>query len=558
MSRSLDSAQSFLERLEARGGREGAVLAGEFSDIQARSAAWKADGVCSTEAGSRPENVRKNRYKDVLPYDQTRVILSLLREEGHSDYINGNFIRVRVGVTEGGGLGVARGEQQNLSSEFGLHQGVDGSLAYIATQGPLPHTLLDFWRLVWEFGVKVILMACREIENGRKRCERYWAQEQEPLQTGLFCITLIKEKWLNEDIMLRTLKVTFQKESRSVYQLQYMSWPDRGVPSSPDHMLAMVEEARRLQGSGPEPLCVHCSAGCGRTGVLCTVDYVRQLLLTQVIPPDFSLFDVVLEMRKQRPAAVQTEKQYRFLYHTVAQMFCSMLQNASPHYQNIKENCAPLYDDALFLRTPQALLAIPRPPGGVLRSISVPGSPGHAMADTYAVVQKRGAPVGAGRGTETGTGARSAEEAPLYSQVTPRAQRPGAHAEDVRGTLPGRIPADQSPAGSSAYEDVVGGAQTGGLGFNLRIGRPKGPRDPPAEWTRVWSLALSPRLEYNVAILAHCNLCLCLPGSSNSSASASQVAGIKRMYHYAQLIFVFLVEMGFHHVGKAGLELLTS
>ncbi|XP_030782258.1 tyrosine-protein phosphatase non-receptor type 18-like isoform X1 [Rhinopithecus roxellana] len=208
MSCSLDAARSFLERLEARGGREGPVLAGEFSDIQARSAAWKADGMCSTKAGSRPENMRKNRYKDVLPYDQTRVILSLLQEEGHGDYINGNFIR-----------------------------GVDGSLAYIATQGPLPHTLLDFWRLVWEFGVKVILMACREIENGRKRCERYWAQEQEPVQTGLFCITL---------------------ESRSVSQLQYMSWPDCGVLSSPDHMLAMVEEARRLQGFGPEPLCVHC------------------------------------------------------------------------------------------------------------------------------------------------------------------------------------------------------------------------------------------------------------------------------------------------------------
>ncbi|XP_033035816.1 tyrosine-protein phosphatase non-receptor type 18-like isoform X5 [Trachypithecus francoisi] len=191
-------------------------------------------------------------------------------------------------------------------------------------------------------------------------------------------------------------------------------------------------------------------------------------------------------MRKQRPAAVQTEEQYRFLYHTVAQMFCSTLQeNASPHYQNIKENCAPLYDDALFLRTPQALLAIPRPPGGVLRSISVPGSPGHAMADTYAVVQKRRAPAGAGPGTETGPGARSAEEVPLYSQVTPRAQRPGAHAEDVRGTVPGRVPADQSSAASGAYEDVAGGAQTGGLGFNLRIGRPKGPRDPPAEWTRV-------------------------------------------------------------------------
>ncbi|KAK2507122.1 hypothetical protein MC885_004111 [Smutsia gigantea] len=183
MSRSLDAARSFLQQLEARGGREGAVLASEFRDIRARSAAWKTESaLCSAEAGSRPGNVRKNRYKDVLPYDQTRVILSLLQEEGHSDYINGNFIR-----------------------------GTDGSQAYIATQGPLPHTLLDFWRLVWEFGVKVILMACREMENGRKKCERYWAQEQEPLQIGLFYITLTRETWMNADIILRTLHVTFQK-----------------------------------------------------------------------------------------------------------------------------------------------------------------------------------------------------------------------------------------------------------------------------------------------------------------------------------------------------------
>ncbi|XP_058157200.1 tyrosine-protein phosphatase non-receptor type 18 isoform X3 [Dasypus novemcinctus] len=200
-----------------------------LQDIRARSAAWKTEGVCSTKAGSQPGNVRKNRYKDVLPYDQTRVILSLLQEEGHDDYINGNFIR-----------------------------GVDGSQAYIATQGPLPHTLLDFWRMVWEFGVKVILMACRETELGRKKCERYWAQEQEPLAIGLFCITLTKETWLNADTMVRTLQVTLQKESRSVHQLQFLSWPDRGVPSNPDHVLALVEEARRLQGSGPGPLCVHC------------------------------------------------------------------------------------------------------------------------------------------------------------------------------------------------------------------------------------------------------------------------------------------------------------
>ncbi|XP_049745006.1 tyrosine-protein phosphatase non-receptor type 18 [Elephas maximus indicus] len=459
MSRSLDSARSFLEQLEAWGGHKAAILSGEFRDIRARSASWKTEGVCSTEAASQLGNMKKNRYKDVLPYDQTRVILSLLQEEGHGDYINGNFIR-----------------------------GADGSQAYIATQGPLPHTLLDFWRLVWEFEVKVILMACREIEQGQKKCERYWAQEQEQLKIGLFSVILTKAMQVNADIMLRTLQVTFQEKSRSVHQLQFISWPDHGVPNNPDCVLTMVEEARRLQGSGPGPLCVHCSAGCGRTGVLCTVDYVRQLLLTQTIPPNFSLYDVVLEMRKQRPSAIQTEEQYRFVYHTVAQMFCSALQNASPHSEKLKENRSPLRGDALSFRTSPALPAIPRPLGVILRSISVPGAPALAMEDAYAVVQKRGAPEGAGPEAS----GRRAEESPLYSQVTPRALRPradpadvGARAEDARRPLTGHAPAIQGPAWPGACEDVANGVQTGGLGFNLRIGRPKGPRDPPAEWTRV-------------------------------------------------------------------------
>ncbi|KAL6090584.1 hypothetical protein STEG23_009433 [Scotinomys teguina] len=364
MSRHLDLVRSFLEQLEARDRREGAILAREFSDIKARSVAWKTGGVYSTKVGSRLGNTRKNRYKDVVPYDETRVILSLLQEEGHGDYINASFIR-----------------------------GTDGSQAYIATQGPLPHTLLDFWRLVWEFEVKVILMACQETENGRKKCERYWAQEQEPLQIGPFYITL-------------------------------------------------------------------------------------------TIPPNFSLFDVVLEMRKQRPAAVQTEEQYRFLYHTVAQLFARTLQNTSPHYQNLKENCAPISKDALSLRTSPALPAISRPPGGVLRSISVPGPPTLPMADThtYAVVQKRGAPASTGPGTRV----PSSADTTLYSQVAPRSQRPMTHTEDARGTTTlGHVAADQNPSGPDAYEEVTDGAQTGGLGFNLRIGRPKGPRDPPAEWTRV-------------------------------------------------------------------------
>lgn len=100
----------------------------------------------------------------------------------------------------------------------------------------------------------------------------------------------------------------------------------------------------------------------------------------------------------------------------------------------------------------------------------------------YAVVQKRGAPPGTGPGTR----ASNSTDTPIYSQVAPRAQRPVAHTENAQGTSAlSRVPVDQNHSGPDAYEEVTDGAQTGRLGFNLRIGRPKGPRDPPAEWTRV-------------------------------------------------------------------------
>ncbi|XP_054442660.1 tyrosine-protein phosphatase non-receptor type 18 [Pteronotus mesoamericanus] len=102
------------------------------------------------------------------------------------------------------------------------------------------------------------------------------------------------------------------------------------------------------------------------------------------------------------------------------------------------------------------------------------------MADTYAVVQKRRAPPSTG----AGAAAPSPEERPVYSQVMPRARRPQAPAEDAQWALPGCAPADPGLAGPGTYEDVASVAQTGGLGFNVRVGKPKGPRDPPAEWTQ--------------------------------------------------------------------------
>nr|XP_048689395.1 tyrosine-protein phosphatase non-receptor type 18 isoform X1 [Caretta caretta] len=480
-------------------------LGQEFQDIKARASAFRQQQGFSAEVGARKENIKKNRYKDILPYDQTRVVVNLCTEEGQTDYINASFI-----------------------------QWANNKRCYIATQGPLPHTVLDFWRMIWEYGVKVIAMACREVEMGKKKCERYWPLKQELLQIGPFSIVQVKEQELNPDVTVRTLSVSFQKEERPLTHFQYVAWPDRGIPDNYSHFLELIEHVRLTQGDDSAPICVHCSAGCGRTGVICILEHVRHLLLQQSIPPNFSIFDIVLAMRKQRPSAVQTLEQYEFLYHAVAEMFRSTLATT---YENLKENQLPLYDDAVSLRRP----APHSKHSSVLRSISVPSEPTPdlppKMSDTYAVVNKfrRG-----GRPA----GSPSRETSPAWSPIDPS----GFGRLQASNSLPGspvkRLPpspsceytpnsasaGDASPRGppspsarcgktllpslkppafvaspqkmgpSSPRHDPDGyeamdpspGSGCGplaspgnGLGYNFRIGKPKGPRDPPAEWTRL-------------------------------------------------------------------------
>ncbi|XP_039366829.1 tyrosine-protein phosphatase non-receptor type 18 isoform X2 [Mauremys reevesii] len=491
-----------------------ARLGQEFQDIKAQASAFRQQQGFSAEAGGRKENIKKNRYKDILPYDQTRVVLNLCTDEGQTDYINASFI-----------------------------QGVNNKRCYIATQGPLPHTVLDFWRMIWEYEVKVIVMACREVEMGKKKCERYWPLKQEPLQIGPFSIIQIKEQELNPDVIVRTLSVSFQNEERPLTHFQYVAWPDRGIPDNYSHFLEMIEHVRLKQGDDPAPICVHCSAGCGRTGVICILEHVRHLLLQQSIPPNFSIFDIVLAMRKQRPSAVQTLEQYEFLFHAVAEMFRAALATAK--YENLKQNQLPLYDDAVSLRRPAPL----NKHNSVLRSISVPSEPTPdlppKMSDTYAVVNKfrRGGGPAAASSQETRPGGGSPEWSPIdpsgfgglqasYSlpgspvkrlppspscKYTPHSTSagdtsprdppspcpsPGRGKTLLHTTKPaGFVASPQKKASSSprlestdSYEAVDPSPGRGcsplaspgnGLGYNFRIGKPKGPRDPPAEWTRL-------------------------------------------------------------------------
>uniref|UniRef100_A0A8C4WTM8 protein-tyrosine-phosphatase n=1 Tax=Gopherus evgoodei TaxID=1825980 RepID=A0A8C4WTM8_9SAUR len=429
------------------------------SDIKAQASAFRQQQGFSAEAGGRKENIKKNRYKDILPYDQTRVVLNLCTDEGQTDYINASFI-----------------------------QGVNNKRCYIATQGPLPHTVLDFWRMIWEYEVKVGVTLLG------KKCERYWPLKQELLQIGPFSIV---------------------QEERPLTHFQYVAWPDRGIPDNYSHFLEMIEHMRLKQGDDSAPICVHCSAGCGRTGVICILEHVRHLLLQQSIPPNFSIFDIVLAMRKQRPSAVQTLEQYEFLFHAVAEMFRSALATAK--YETLKE-----------VRGPRACLSpvvLPPPSSPPPRSISVPSEPTPdlppKMSDTYAVVNKfrRGGGLAAASSQETRPcGGRAAAPSPPQATVsvgqgcggrgTGRGQPPGLGGGGGSAGRPLALIGDtgESPGGGDA--GILGPSSSlhlGSLdrgwgegkgppssllflpppGYNFRIGKPKGPRDPPAEWTRL-------------------------------------------------------------------------
>ncbi|CAK6439173.1 unnamed protein product [Pipistrellus nathusii] len=283
--------QGFLEEARSKGTHK-EEFASEFLKLKRLAIKYKADKTYPSTVAERPRNIKKNRYKDILPYDHSRVELSLITSDEDSNYINANFIK-----------------------------GVYGPQAYIATQGPLPTTLLDFWRMIWEYSVLIIVMACMEIEMGKRKCERYWAEPGDrQLQFGPFSVSCEAEN-RKSDYTIRTLKVKFNSETRTIYQFHYKNWPDHDVPASIDPILELIWDVRCHQEDDRVPICIHCSAGCGRTGVLCAIDYTWMLLKDGIIPSNFSVFNLIRDMRTQRPSLVQTQEQYELVYKAVIELF---------------------------------------------------------------------------------------------------------------------------------------------------------------------------------------------------------------------------------------------
>ncbi|XP_074481376.1 tyrosine-protein phosphatase non-receptor type 12 isoform X3 [Sebastes fasciatus] len=269
----------------------------DFMRLRRLSTKYRTEKIYPTNVGEKEENVKKNRYKDILPFDHTRVKLTLKTTNQDTDYVNANFIK-----------------------------GMDGPEAYIATQGPLQNTVIDFWRMNWEYNIAVIVMACREFEMGRKKCERYFPLlGEEPMSFGPFRISCESEQ-ARTDYFIRTLTVENENETRRLTQFHYMNWPDHDVPSSFDSILDMIGLMREYQENDDVPICVHCSAGCGRTGAICAIDYTWNLLKAGKIPEDFNVFRLIQEMRTQRHSAVQTKEQYELVHRAIAQLFDKQLQ----------------------------------------------------------------------------------------------------------------------------------------------------------------------------------------------------------------------------------------
>lgn len=308
-----------IENLESQRSPEDSYES-EFQELKLFSETIKGCKQYSCSEGEKEVNRKKNRYKDILPFDISRVILNEYAGIPGSDYINANYIK-----------------------------GASGSPAYIASQGPLPHTVNDFWRMVVQCEVQVIVMACNEEEAGKHKCENYWVDgEGEEKQFGMVTIRLIKASTVCPDFSVRTMRLKYTTaqsnvEERTVCQFHYSAWPDHGVPPLVKPLLDMVRLVRDTQASETLPVLVHCSAGCGRTGTICAIDYVWGLLRAGKLTKDFSLLSLVREMRKQRIAMVQTKEQYVLVHQAVRELFREQLRMIDSHpYENIDCNGHPL------------------------------------------------------------------------------------------------------------------------------------------------------------------------------------------------------------------------
>ncbi|XP_009977801.1 PREDICTED: receptor-type tyrosine-protein phosphatase mu-like [Tauraco erythrolophus] len=235
------------------------------------------------DAGKELCNQSKNRYKSIIPYDHCRVVLQ--PSETGNDYINASYV------------------DSYRSPRF-----------FIAAQGPLPGTVVDFWQMVWQEKTSVIVMLTGLVEQNKTKCEQYWPEQEEVY--GDFTVTLNNTRTTTG---LVTRIFCLQKAGcalpRVVEQFHYLLWPDHGVPRNPSQLLCLVEVVNKRGLEAPAgPVLVHCSAGIGRTGTFIALDFLLKMGKAE---GKVDVFHCVQRLREQRVSMVQNKEQYSFLYEVL-------------------------------------------------------------------------------------------------------------------------------------------------------------------------------------------------------------------------------------------------
>ncbi|XP_038123400.1 receptor-type tyrosine-protein phosphatase S-like isoform X26 [Cyprinodon tularosa] len=227
-------------------------------------------------------NKPKNRYANVIAYDHSRVLLSAIDGVPGSDYINANYI-----------------------------DGYRKQNAYIATQGALPETFGEFWRMIWEQRSAIVVMMTKLEERSRVKCDQYWPTRGTETY-GLIQITLLDTVEL-ATYCVRTFSLfkNGSSEKREVRQFQFTAWPDHGVPEHPTPFLAFLRRVKACNPPDAGPMVVHCSAGVGRTGCFIVIDAMLERIKHE---KTVDIYGHVTLMRAQRNYMVQTEDQYVFIH----------------------------------------------------------------------------------------------------------------------------------------------------------------------------------------------------------------------------------------------------
>ncbi|XP_073793938.1 receptor-type tyrosine-protein phosphatase C isoform X9 [Danio rerio] len=231
----------------------------------------------------RPENQSKNRYVDILPYDYNRVTLS---SGAYGDYINASFI-----------------------------EGYQEPKKYIAAQGPKDETIVDFWQMMWEQKSSIIVMVTRCEEGNKVKCAQYWPCLDRETEIFDDFVVKIKTEEHCPDYIIRHLVLANKREKaseREITHIQFISWPDHGVPTDPGQLLKLRRRVNSFKNFFSGPIVVHCSAGVGRTGTYIGIDAMIESLEAE---NRVDIYGFVAKLRRQRCLMVQVEAQY-ILIHT--------------------------------------------------------------------------------------------------------------------------------------------------------------------------------------------------------------------------------------------------